>query len=100
MLSPEGQEFPNIGCYLEVVPQQRLVWTSVLLPGYRPAPAGDLPFTGIIAIEPQGTGTRYTATALHQDPEGCEKHKEMGFYEGWSTVLDQLVAHMKSLEAM
>ena len=51
MRSPEGAEFPNVGCYLEVVPQERLVFTSVLLPGYRPAPPDDLPFTGIITLE-------------------------------------------------
>ena len=98
MLSPEGNEFPNIGCYLEVVPMERLVFTSVLHPGYRPAPAGDLPFTAIITMESEGTGTRYVATALHQDESGCEKHKAMGFHEGWGTALDQLVAHVKSLQ--
>src|SRR5687767_11191856 len=35
---PEGQEFPNNGCFLEVVPMERLVFTDTLLPGYRPAP--------------------------------------------------------------
>src|SRR5215813_5364298 len=38
MRSPEGQEFPNRGCYLEVEPMRRLVFTDTLLPGYRPAP--------------------------------------------------------------
>jgi uncharacterized protein YndB with AHSA1/START domain len=35
MCSPEGQSFPNIGCYLEIIKNQRLVWTNVLAPGYR-----------------------------------------------------------------
>src|SRR3546814_2335259 len=48
MRSPEGQEFPNIGCYLEIVPQQRLVFTDALLPGFRPS---EKPFfTAILAI--------------------------------------------------
>lgn len=38
MRSPEGQEFNNLGCYLEIVPNQRLVFTDTMLPGYRPAP--------------------------------------------------------------
>src|SRR5688572_6557076 len=55
MRSPEGQEFPNVGCYLEVIPNQRLVWTDALLPGYRPSQE---PFmTAIIALEPHGAGT-------------------------------------------
>lgn len=98
MRSPDGDEFPNIGCYLEVVPMERLVFTSVLLPGYRPAPAGDLPFTAIITMESDGTGTRYVATAMHQDESVCEKHKEMGFYDGWGIALDQLVAHVKTIQ--
>lgn len=34
MCSPEGQEFPNLGCYLEIIPNQKLVWTNALQPGY------------------------------------------------------------------
>lgn len=97
MRSPEGQEFANVGCYLEVVPLERLVWTSVLLPGYRPAPSGDLPFTAIITMETHGTGTRYVATALHQDEAGRDKHKAMGFHDGWGKALDQLVALVKAM---
>jgi DNA-binding transcriptional ArsR family regulator len=37
MRSPEGQDFPNLGCYLEVVPHQKLVWTDVLEAHFRPA---------------------------------------------------------------
>lgn len=95
MRSPEGQEFPNVGCYLEVLPQKRLVFTDTLLPGYRPA---QNPFmTAIIAIEPHGSGTRYTATALHRDEAARKKHEEMGFHKGWGTALDQLVAHAKKM---
>jgi len=95
MRSPEGQEFPNIGCYLEVVPNERLVWTDALLPGYRPS---EKPFfTAIITLEPRGKGTRYIATAIHRDEAGCKQHAEMGFHEGWGTALDQLVAHTKTM---
>lgn len=30
MVSPEGQEFPHMGCFLEVVPQEGLVFTDAL----------------------------------------------------------------------
>lgn len=104
MRSPEGQEFPSAGCYLEVVPQRRLVWTSALQPGFRPAAltitpgheCADLLFTGIITIEPRGTGTWYTALALHADPGSSKRHADMGFEEGWGTALDQLVAYMNA----
>jgi uncharacterized protein YndB with AHSA1/START domain len=90
MQGPEGQEFPNFGCVLEVIPGRKLVFTDTLLPGYRPAPN---PFmTAIVEIIPEGNGTRYRATALHKDEETKKKHEEMGFHEGWGAALDQMVA--------
>ena len=95
MLSPEGQEFPNVGCILEVVPNSRLVFTDTLLPGFRPS---EKPFfTAIISLETHGSGTRYTAIARHGDAANRIKHEEMGFHGGWSSALDQLVAHAKTM---
>lgn len=93
MRSPEGQEFPNAGCYLEVIPNERLVFTDALLPGYRPS---ENPFfTAVLMLEPSGSGTRYTAIAIHRDEDGRKKHEEMGFHEGWGTVVDQMVEYVK-----
>jgi len=58
MRSPEGQPFPNHGCYLEVVPERRLTWTDALGPGFRPTPHDPhLPFrfTAMLELEPRGT---------------------------------------------
>lgn len=93
MRSPEGQEFPNLGCYLDVVPEERLIFTDTLLPGFRPAPNPF--FTAALLLAPNGSGTRYTAIALHGDAEGRKKHEEMGFYDGWNTVIDQMVDFIK-----
>ncbi len=93
--SPEGDEFPGDGCFLEIVPNRRLVWTDALLPGYRPAPEPF--FTGILIIEPEGTGTRYKAVALHRDTSGRDQHASMGFIDGWGKALDQLVEHAKTM---
>ena len=98
MRSPEGKEFPSAGCFLEVVPQRKLVWTNVLGPGYRPArlPTDDscdaLAFAAVIALEPDGKGTRYTALVIHGNEVSRRKHEEMGFHDGWGKALDQLVA--------
>jgi uncharacterized protein YndB with AHSA1/START domain len=95
MRSPEGEEFPNVGCFLEVVRNERLVWTDALLPGYRPS---ENPFfTAIVTMEPRGKGTHYTAIAIHRDESGRKKHEEMGFHDGWGKALDQLVAHAKTM---
>jgi uncharacterized protein YndB with AHSA1/START domain len=97
MQSPEGQKFPNTGCFLEVVKNERLIWTNALLPGYRPASsgaasAGDLVFTAVITMKKQGKGTKYTALAIHRNEGEMRKHAEMGFHDGWGKALDQLVA--------
>ena len=95
MLSPEGKEYPNMGCFLEVVENQRLVFTDALLPGFRPA---EKPFfTGVVMIEPHGKGTRYVAMAIHGNETTKKQHEEMGFHDGWGKALDQLVAHAKTM---
>jgi uncharacterized protein YndB with AHSA1/START domain len=94
MRSPEGQEFPNVGCYLEIVPEHRLVWTDALLAGWRPSPNPF--FTAILEFMPEGPGTRYKATAMHRDEDGRKKHEEMGFHHGWGTAVDQLAAYARA----
>ena len=93
----EGQEFPNLGCFLEVIPTERLVWTSMLFPGYRPAVFDDIPITAIVTMETAGTGTRYVFTALHRDEADLEKNKASGWQQGTEIAVDQFVAHVKSL---
>jgi uncharacterized protein YndB with AHSA1/START domain len=101
MESPEGQRFPNTGCLLEVVKNERLTWTNALLPGYRPAAVGsgemDFPFTATILIQKAGKGTKYTAVAMHRNPSDVEKHAKMGFHDGWGKALEQLVAVAKKI---
>jgi len=94
----DGQEYPNLGCFLEVVPMERLVWTSMLFPGYRPAVFDDIPITAIITMESVGTGTRYVFTALHRDEADFEKNKTSGWQEGTEIAIDQFVEHVKSLK--
>jgi uncharacterized protein YndB with AHSA1/START domain len=92
-----GQAVPNLGCFLEVVPLERLVWTSMLFPGYRPAVFDDVPITAIITMEAVGAGTRYVFTALHRDEADCAKDKESGWQQGTEIALDQFVAHVESM---
>ncbi len=94
----DGHEFPNLGCFLEVLPMQRLVWTSMLFPGYRPAVFDDVPITAIVTMESVGTGTRYVFTALHRDEADCEKNRTSGWQEGTEIALDQLVAHIVAMQ--
>ncbi len=105
MRSPEGQEFVNTGCYLEVAENERLVWTNALAPGFRPlgvpvVPVGEhvtFAFTAAISLAREGSGTKYTALVMHGDEAGRGRHEKMGFHQGWGTALDQLVAMVKRL---
>ena len=101
MRSPEGQDFPNDSCILEVTPTSRLVWTTALGAGFRPVapkvPPGEaLSFTAIISIEAHVSGTRYRAHLMHADPATRERHGAMGFEHGWGAAFDQLVAVMRA----
>ena len=107
MRSPEGEEFPSAGCYLEVFENERLTWTDALEPGFRPArpPAGTtkecdtLGFTAVITLATHGQGTKYTALALHRSEADRKKHEEMGFHAGWGKALEQLVEVVKGMGA-
>lgn len=105
MRGPEGPEVSGTGCILEVVENEKLVWTGAMLPGFRPrseaaikAEGDPFVFTGIILVEPHPRGSKYTAIAIHADEEGAEKHRAMGFHEGWGAAFDQLVALAKEMK--
>ena len=88
----EGREVPNLGCFLDVIPMERLVWT------YRPAVFDDIPITAIVTMETVGTGTRYVFTALHRDEADLEKNKASGFYQGTEIAVDQFVEHVIAMK--
>ena len=99
MRSPEGQDYPNVGCYLEIIPNQRLIWTVALAPGFRPAALSGGPpaFTAVISFAPSGAGTRYTALAMHRDEEGRQTHEAMGFHMGWGKATEQLTTLARTI---
>lgn len=93
MQSPEGQEYPGEGCFIELIPNKKIVWTDAINGSLRPSAQ---PFmTAMLLLEPSGAGTKYTAIALHKDEETRKRHEDMGFLQGWSIVADQLVAYVK-----
>ncbi len=95
MQGPNGERQDNTGCYLEVVPEKRLVWTGALLPEFRPAPVNELGFAFTAVVEflaqPDG-GTLYRATVMHRTIADRDVHAKIGFEIGWGLALDQLLA--------
>jgi len=94
----DGREVPNLGCVLEAVPTERLVWTSMLFPGYRPAVFDDIPITAIMTMKSEGAGTRYVFTAVHRSEADMAANKSSGFYEGTQIAIDQFVAHVLGMK--
>lgn len=89
MSEPGGEFGPHVeGCFLELVENERLVFTTCLLGGWRPA---EKPFmTAVITIRPHEQGSAYTARAMHADAATRDTHDSLGFHDGWGTVTDQL----------
>jgi uncharacterized protein YndB with AHSA1/START domain len=91
MRSPEGQDLPNPGVYLEVVPNERLVFTDAYTKAWE---LSEKPFmTVILSFEDLGGGkTKYTACVRHWTVADREAHENMGFHVGWGLCTDQLAA--------
>jgi uncharacterized protein YndB with AHSA1/START domain len=89
MYGPDGEEMPQEGVFLAWDEGRRFVTTDALTSDFEPR---DPFMIGIWEIEPEGTGTRYTASARHWSEETCQQHKEMGFVEGWQACAAQLKA--------
>ncbi|MDK1491643.1 SRPBCC family protein [Sinorhizobium sp. 7-81] len=88
MRSPEGQDFPNFGVYLEVVPNEKLVVTDAFTEAWKPS---EKPFmTVILTFEDEGGKTRYTARVRHWTIADREAHEKMGFHQGWGQCANQL----------
>jgi uncharacterized protein YndB with AHSA1/START domain len=96
MADPDGNEFPNRGVYLEVVENEKLVFTDAFTSAWVPSAK---PFmVGTITLEDLGGGkTKYTATVLHWSEEDRLAHEKMGFHEGWGQCTDQLAALVAKL---
>jgi uncharacterized protein YndB with AHSA1/START domain len=94
-ISEHGGAFvPHVrGCYLAVDAERRIVFTDALVAGWRPA---EEPFmTAVITFEDHPRGTSYTARAMHRSRADRVRHEELGFHEGWGTVVAQLAAFVE-----
>lgn len=95
MNGPNGESHPNDGVYLEVVPNERLVFTDAFSAGWKPS--GKAFMTGVVEFSDEGGKTRYTARARHWTREDMVVHDKMGFTAGWNAVADQMTALAKTL---
>jgi uncharacterized protein YndB with AHSA1/START domain len=95
MRGPDGKEFPNRGVYLDIVPNERLVFTDAYTNAWAPS---EKPFmTAILTFEDEDGKTRYTARVRHWTVADRETHERMGFHQGWGQCTDQLAALVATL---
>ena len=92
----DGTEMPNRGVYLEVVANERLVFTDAYTEAWKPS---DKPFmTVILSFDPvDGGKTRNKALVRHWTVADREAHEQMGFHTGWGQCTDQLAELVKTL---
>ncbi len=89
-MSEDGEPFsPHLdACFLAVDDEERIIFTNALTGGWRPA---EQPFvTAVITLRDHAQGTDYVARAMHKSQADRDKHAELGFHDGWGTVIAQL----------
>jgi uncharacterized protein YndB with AHSA1/START domain len=93
MQSPDGENFPNNGCFLEIIPHKKLVWTNMMAKNFQPITDEKMgfPFSVTLTLERIGNETHYKAVVSHANEEGRTKHEQMGFQEGWGAAFKQLI---------
>ena len=88
MRSEDGTDFPYQGVYLEVVKNEKLVFTNAYTKAWEPAAK---PFTTVIlTFEPHAGMTKYTALVRHWSVADREAHEKMGFHKGWPICAQQM----------
>ena len=90
MRGPDGNDVPNRGVYLDVIENERIVFTNAYTSAWEPS---DKPFmTVILTFEDVSGDTNYTALVRHWSIADREAHEMMGFHLGWPVATEQLAA--------
>jgi len=89
MGDPRGAETAITGAFLDIVPEERIVFTTALTEGWRPATT-PLPITAIISMTDHRDGTLYATRVLAKNDEDRQRLHEINFDVGWSLGIDQL----------
>ncbi|SHE58517.1 Uncharacterized conserved protein YndB, AHSA1/START domain [Kaistia soli DSM 19436] len=95
MRSPAGEDFANPGVFLEVVPNEKLVFTDAFTEAWLPSQKAFM--VGTVTFADEDGKTRYTARVQHWSAEDRAAHEQMGFHQGWNQCTDQLAALARTL---
>lgn len=96
MRDPDGKDHPSQGVYLEIVENEKIVFTDAYTSAWVPSAK---PFMTVVLTFEEETGgkTKYTARARHWSAEDREAHEAMGFHAGWGQCADQLAELLKTI---
>ncbi|MEL7429572.1 MAG: SRPBCC family protein [Pseudomonadota bacterium] len=96
MRGPEGERMDLVGCYLEVVPQERLIFSDSYSEGFMPRSESFM--TGVVELKDNAAGgTTMVWSARHATAEAVQQHLDMGFEAGWNAAADQLEELVKTV---
>jgi uncharacterized protein YndB with AHSA1/START domain len=89
MTGPGGERFDEPGVFLEIIPNEKIVFTDAYSKAWEPREKSFM--TAVITLEDAGPGkTKYTARIFHPTVADREQHEKMGFHSGWGICADQL----------
>ena len=93
-MSDDGVEFvPHLDAsFLVVDDLERLAFTNAVDSRWRPARPDPIAMVAEILLDDHPTGTDYRVVVRHGDPAARARHEELGFFDGWGSVTEQLAA--------
>lgn len=90
MTMPDGKEFITEGVYSEIVEFEKIISSA----DFKPMTEG----VEIQAFfKADGDKTQFTFKVVHETEEYCRQQEEMGFYNGWVSVFNNLEEFLSTL---
>jgi uncharacterized protein YndB with AHSA1/START domain len=95
MVAPDGELFPHGGEYLEIVPPERLVFTSVA--GDRDWEEHGAPPNSVVTVtfEARGATTLMTVSSVLESFEERTALLKLGAKEGWAQQFEKLDVYLE-----
>ncbi|GAA3990685.1 SRPBCC family protein [Allokutzneria multivorans] len=98
-MSEDGVDFqPHVDAsFLVVEDQERIVFTNTIDSEWRPVAPAPVHMTAEIKFADHPDGTDYRIVVRHGDPSSRARHHELGFFDGWGSVTEQLASVAEGL---
>lgn len=90
MTMPDGNEFITNGTYSKIIVLE-LIESSA---DFKPMTEG---VTIVAHFEDDADNTKFTFKVIHPTEEYCKQQEEMGFYNGWGSVFENLENYLVSV---